>query len=115
MPKPKRWWDSARAKVDREARCRCCGETWNLQAAHTIGRVHDELVELEDGTAILFVDPEDVIPLCAECHRAYDARELCLLPVMTLDEQAAAVRLVGIERALHRLSGNMRVGVDTPD
>lgn len=114
MPKPERYWLAAIEKRDREARCRCCSSRDWLEAAHTIARSYDEVVDLEDGSSILFVDPDDTVPLCRECHRLYDARELCLLPVLTLDEQAAAVRHVGIERALHRLSGQFRVGVDTP-
>lgn len=111
MTKPERYWLAAIEKRDREARCRACGERYALQAAHTIGRSYDERVELEDGSVILFVDPDLIVPLCVTCHRDYDARELCLLPVLTLDEQAAAVRCIGIERSLHRLSGQMRVGV----
>lgn len=100
-----RYWTAARDKVRREGRCRVCGTTYGLQFAHTIGRKHDQCVELEDGSWAVFVDPDDGIPLCAEDHSAYDRRQLTILPVLTHDEQAAAVAHVGIERALHRLTG----------
>jgi hypothetical protein len=47
----------------------------------------------------------DIVPLCPQHHREYDARTLDLLPYLTLAEQAAAVEHVGIVRALRRLSG----------
>lgn len=76
-----------------------------MQAAHTIARKHDEAVELEDGTWAIFVDPDDVIPLCVQCHYDYDHRKVSILEVLSYREQAAAVAHVGIVRALHRLSG----------
>lgn len=113
MPRPKRYWLAALNKTQAEGRCRCCGARDNVQAAHIIGRSYDEEFELEDGTRWLFVDPEEIVPLCVTCHADYDQRRLNILPVLTLVEQAAAVRLIGMERALHRVSGQMRVGVDT--
>lgn len=59
-----------------------------------VGRVHDPM----DGK----VRPVDVVPLCGRCHRAYDGRELVLLPYLTPDEQAAAVQHVGIVGAYRR-------------
>jgi hypothetical protein len=100
-----RYWDGALEKIRREGACRVCRTTFFLQAAHTVGRKHDEVVECEDGTRARFVDPLDVIPLCEACHRAYDARELSILEHLSYDEQAAAVEHLGIVRALHRLSG----------
>ena len=89
-------WTKARAKVGYERKCRVCPSVENIAAAHTIGRVHDERV----------VDPNDVVPLCTDCHADYDARKLDLLPYLTLVEQAAAVAHVGIVRALHRLTSS---------
>jgi hypothetical protein len=106
----RRDWRAARAKVELEGACRAerlpaaggCGGT--LQAAHTLGRKYDQMVVLLEGE-YLRVDPDDVIPLCERHHVAYDARGLDVLPILSLDEQAAAVRHVGIIRALKRLTG----------
>lgn len=76
-----------------------------MQAAHTVARKYDEAYELEDGTWAIFVDPDDIIPLCPSCHYAYDHRKVSVLEVLTLREQAAAVAHLGVVRALHRLSG----------
>lgn len=81
-------------KVDAEGRCRVCKQGGQLEAAHVVGRKHDP----KDGV----VQPDDIIPLCRPCHEKYDKRALSVLPYLTLDEQAAAVRLVGIVRAERR-------------
>lgn len=94
--KPRSWTD-ARAKVEDEEFCRVCKMGGGLQAAHTIGRVHDP----DDGK----VRPDDIVPLCVKCHMDYDAHKLNLLPYLTIEEQAAAVSHVGIIGALRRLSG----------
>lgn len=106
-----RYWSDARVKVEREGRCRLCPEVYGLQAAHTIARAHDERVELEDGSCVIYVDPDDIVPLCAQCHSDYDSRRVSILEVLSEDEQAAAVSHVGIFRALHRLTGNRYVPV----
>jgi len=97
----KRDWSEARAKVDAEGRCRVCG--WGeglvkLEAAHVISRA-------QGGTD----DPRGIVPLCWECHRAFDARRLDLLPFLMNDEQAYAVSLVGIVSAYRRLTGERDV------
>lgn len=104
----RRDWTAARAKVDSERCCRVCESRERVQAAHTIGRTHDSPgAELVDGKirSTLFVDPDDVVPLCERHHQAYDKRELDLLPFLTHVEQAAAVSHVGIISALRRLTG----------
>lgn len=111
--KPERYWTGALEKVRREGRCRLCPEVYGLQFAHTVGRSHDHRVELEDGTTALFVDPLDGIPLCPQCHQDYDHRRVSILEVLTLEEQAAAVAHLGIVRALHRLSGQQIVPLNT--
>lgn len=97
-----RYWPTARAKLVQEGRCRigegCEGP---LQAAHTIGRKHDPIV---DGKR--FVRPDDIVPLCRAHHLAYDDRALDLLPYLSHLEQAAAVEHVGIMSALRRLSSS---------
>lgn len=112
-PRIERYWEGALEKVRREGRCRLCPEVYDLQCAHTVARKHDEAVELEDGTHAIFVDPDDVIPLCPACHAAYDHRRVSILEVLTLREQAAAVAHLGIVRALHRLTGQ-RMSVHNP-
>lgn len=105
--KPTRDWVDARRKVTAEGRCRLCGADGRfarIEAAHTVGRVHDR-PHPERGGEALWVDPDDVIPLCTACHLAQHAGEVDLLPVMSLAEQAAAVRKVGIVSAYLRLTG----------
>lgn len=110
---PRRFWVHARAKVEREGVCRCCPETHGLMAAHVIGRAHDAamsidlLADLQVAghdlvVGVLYVDPRDVIPLCAKCHEAYDRRALDVLPWLSLDEQGRAAQHVGLVRALRR-------------
>lgn len=113
-PRIERVWDGALEKVRREGRCRLCPEVYDLQAAHVVARKHDEAVELEDGTWAIFVDPDDVIPLCRQCHYDYDHRKVSILEVCWPREQAAAVAHIGIVRALHRLSGT-RMTTNAPD
>jgi hypothetical protein len=95
-------WTRARAKVEEENRCRVSylgGCNGPLAAAHTIGRTHDE-------TNVVM--PNDVIPLCTQHHAEYDSRQISILEAMTYSEQAAAVRKIGIIRALKRLTGGQR-------
>lgn len=102
MPRsrPRRDWSDALAKVAQEGRCRVCAAE-RPQVAHVLGRRHDR--DGPDGT--LLVAPEDVVPLCERCHRAYDARDLDLLPHLTRAEQARAAALAGLIGALRRTSG----------
>lgn len=114
MAKPERYWDAAREKVEREGRCRACGTQFMLQFAHTVGRAHDQVVDLEDGSRILYVDPLDGIPLCIDCHAKYDQRKLSILEHLNEAEQARAVEHLGILRALHRLTGQRDYALETP-
>ena len=91
----RRDWSAARAKCEREGRCRLCRRPGAVEAAHTIGRKNDD----KSGV----VRPVDIIPLCRSCHQGFDARKLSVLAVMDYEEQAAAVGHVGILRALRRL------------
>ena len=86
-------WTAARKKVDAEGECRWCAYRDNLEAAHIIPR------SLGGGQS-----PDSIVPLCRDCHRAYDAGRLDLLPALTFAEQAEAVRVLGIHRALQRIS-----------
>lgn len=110
-PHIERYWDGALEKIRREGRCRLCPEVYDLEAAHTIARKYDEAAELEDGTWAVFVDPNDVIPLCKQCHHDYDHRKVSVLEVLTYAEQAAAVSHVGIVRAMQRLTSQQMAPV----
>jgi 5-methylcytosine-specific restriction endonuclease McrA len=87
----KRSWDQAAVKVVEEGRCRSCGAVGALDPAHVIPR---SAVKPGPGE-----DPRNVIPLCRACHNATHHQLLELLPLLSLEEQAYAVGLVGIERA----------------
>jgi len=45
------------------------------------------------------------VPLCRSCHTEFDAHTLDLLPHLTRDEQAHAVRLVGMASAWRTITG----------
>jgi hypothetical protein len=108
---PERDWSAARAKVDDEGRCRCeiLGHCQGrLQAAHTIGRQYDVVLGPRGS---MYVDPLDIVPLCAYHHRLYDQKRLDLLPYTFLKEQAKAVEHVGIEAARGRLTSGLAPGV----
>lgn len=102
-----REWRDARAKVDREGACRACGAAGRLEAAHTIRREHDALIDPQQPRLGRYVHPDDVVPLCKRCHDRYDGRapeRLDLLPHLTLAEQARAVSHVGLVAAARRLT-----------
>jgi len=100
---PKRLWDDARAKVEREDRCRFCGCGGRLEAAHIMGRKYDKPVFEADKT--LYVNPERIIPLCPDHHRQYDAHSLDILGYLAIEEQVQAViDAGGIEQARRRLA-----------
>jgi hypothetical protein len=87
--RPAKDWREARAKVAAEGRCRVCATREELEAAHVLGQRYDR-----DNR----VAPEDIVPLCATCHRGpdgYDHHALNLLPHLRTDEVDAAIALVG--------------------
>ena len=90
----KRSWKEAHAKVNEEGRCRKCGSTQILDPAHVVPR------GLGGG-----MSADEIVPLCRKCHTAYDGPGLDLLPVLTRDEQVAAVKTLGLARAYRRLTG----------
>lgn len=106
-----RSWVDALAKVQREGRCRVCGETRDLEAAHVVGRKHDPVVVGPRGGESIYVHPDAIVPLCGGftdnfCHRAYDHHEIDLLPYLHIHEQVRAVEDAGgILSALKRVSG----------
>jgi len=97
----------ARQKVEDEGGCRVCGApARQCDAAHIWDR----------GTAGGdFKDPDLIVPLCSQikggpgCHGLYDSHQLDLLPYLTLDEQAAMVKKIGIARAFKRASGSSTI------
>ena len=97
----RRDWKAARAKVDAEGnKCRVCWYS-PAEAAHVIGRAHDE----RRGNTIV-VNPDSIVPLCRDHHARYDAHEFDLLPFLFVEEQAQAVtEASGIVSALRRISG----------
>lgn len=102
----RRSWDLATAKIAaEESRCRVCGSRFGIERAHIIGREHDatEPINAEFWKPYT-VAPDRIVGLCAECHRAYDSRQLDVLPYLTLDEQVQATADAGgIAPALYRL------------
>ena len=87
-----------RSKV-RLAPCICCDSLGPCHPAHLI----DRSIGGDD-------DPRAVVPLCAMCHRLYDDGKLDLLPHLEphyRDELAYAVELVGLVRAMERIT-NLR-------
>jgi hypothetical protein len=108
----RREWHDARAKVEREGRCRVCGSTRDLEAAHIIARRCDAEMTGPRGGRYLYVHPDTIVPLCGAfseraCHMMYDRRSLDLLPYLHLHEQIRAVEDAGgIMSALKRLGGS---------
>lgn len=91
----RRDWGAARAKVEREGACRNCGTSHGLQAAHIVPRSR---LTAKEGAE----HPNNIVPLCADCHAAQHAGHLELLPLLTLEEQGYISGLVGIEEARRR-------------
>lgn len=115
MADPERDWSDARAKIEAEGRCRVCGRDdadlralgrpahERVEAAHVIGRAYDG--PHPDGRPGRWVNPDDVVPLCTEDHRDYDAHRLNLAPYLKPVEYVRATRLVGHGPAERRIMG----------
>lgn len=103
----RRDWTDAHAKIEAEGHCRigerCHGR---VEAAHVIGRKHDEPIDELAPRVVLYVHPDDVVPLCTRHHRLYDAHDLDICPYLSLAEQARAALHVGLVRALARTTGH---------
>lgn len=91
---PKRDWTEARAKVEREGRCRYCKSMIRpLEAAHLIGRAADS----KGKSNTITVKAMSIVPLCGpfgdsdSCHTKYDHHQLDILPYLTLEEEMQAV------------------------
>jgi hypothetical protein len=115
VSQPARDWKEALEKVGEEGACRACGRSSNLETAHVSGRKFDKP---KPGRKTLWVDPDDVVPLCGNfayddahhfgCHARYDAHDLDLLPYLRTPEQVKAVQNYGsIELARRRLAPSL--------
>jgi hypothetical protein len=94
-------WAAFRAKVDRERFCRIGGRFHtDPEAAHIIQRSRIPGPEA--------MDELNCVPLCRECHLAYDRGDLDLLPYLSLSEQGYAAALVGLVGAFYRVTGDMQ-------
>lgn len=111
---PDRDWADARAKVEEEGCCRICkcseASDRPLEAAHVLGREHDEPKLGEDGWPLKerYVDPDRIFPACGPspggCHGEAERKEINVLSVLSLSEQVKAVEDAGgIEAARLRL------------
>jgi hypothetical protein len=112
---PQRDWADARAKVEHEGCCRICKKSEApgrpLEAAHVLGREHDEpKVSRTTGEILqeLYVKPERIFPACGPspggCHGEAERNEINVLQFLTLEEQLQAVKDAGgIEAARIRL------------
>jgi hypothetical protein len=102
---PRRDWSDAEKK---RGPCRVCGFQAS-ELAHTIGRAkQDKRIKRKQGDVwvesdVLWINPSSVVPLCTVHHREYDARQLDLLPYLSIAEEVNAVETVGIESAYRRL------------
>lgn len=99
---PKRDWSLAITKVEEEACCRICKRSdCKLDAAHVLGREHDEPKVDGDGRPLkeLLVHPDRVFPACGPfpngCHGDVDMKRVNYLPYLTLPEQLKAVEDCG--------------------
>lgn len=93
----KRSWEAAILKIERESACRVCAShnvvtDGRVEAAHIIGREHDRW---DDALKAYWVDPDSIVPLCGLHHESYHARDLDLLPYLTIEEQLVAVDQAG--------------------
>jgi len=84
----------ALAKVEREGACRNCGSASDLWPVYTVGaeKQNEPWHEL---SALLWVHPDAVVPLCAECRQLRSRGRLSLLDLLTEEEQNNAVRAAG--------------------
>lgn len=99
---PRRDWTDAIAKVADEGCCRICKRTdRKLEAAHVLGREHDEPKIGAGGKPLkeLYVDPDRILPLCGPfpegCHGDVDHNRVNLVHHLTIAEQVQAVKDAG--------------------
>jgi cytochrome c553 len=80
-------WSAAWHKVEQEGKCRACPEK-RPDPHHIVSRSrHATNAELDR--------PENIVPLCRECHDKAHTAKLDLLPFLKAHEQAYAVFICG--------------------
>lgn len=84
-------WGPAIVKVQEEGRCRFGCTSTDLDPAHIVPRSRGG-----------DMDPLNIVPLCRQHHTAFDSGTLELLPVLTREEQAHAVGLIGVAEVYRR-------------
>ena len=74
--------------LETQERCRVCGSEANLHPHHVVNR---SLVQNDDDL--------NLVALCFACHRDVHAKQFNLGVHLTRDEQAHAVKLIGLGAA----------------
>jgi predicted restriction endonuclease len=87
----RRDWTAAHRKVEDELYCRVCDRQAD-DAAHIVPRSRG-------GSDVA----DNILPLCRDHHQELDSHRLDILEYLTREEQAEAVRLLGLEDARQRL------------
>ena len=102
----RRDWSDVKKKMQMRE-CRGCSyeQRFWIQRAHLVPRRFDEVRKGPKGAKYLYVHADNVVPLCIECHRAFDAGELSLVGKLTMRELRHVVSILGKHRARRRLSG----------
>jgi hypothetical protein len=101
-------WSEAIEKVNREGRCRYCGERPPfilLQAAHILDRSYDQETRRTPKAVHRKVLGVSVVPLCQADHELYDGSQLDLSAFLNPDEWAWAIMRVGLGQAQRRIMG----------
>jgi predicted restriction endonuclease len=94
----RRDWTEARAKVDDEAQCRVCGKHEGVRYVDANGmwsRVRLEAAHLWQRSQGGTENPNNIVPLCQDCHRLLDAHRLNIGHVLTDEENAELTRQAG--------------------
>lgn len=101
----RRDWSDADKKM--VMHCRGCDEEqrWWVERAHLVPRRFDEVRKGARGAKYLYVSPDNIVPLCIECHCAFDAGLLSLIGKLTMREYRHVIRILGKARARRRLGG----------
>lgn len=104
---PKRDWRDANEQ--KRGPCRVCGEPYNVELAHLVGREFDP-----KRGSVRYVRPDSIVPLCGPstdtttCHGLQHAGLLDLIPHTTKEEQACAVLDIGLYSAYVKLGAISR-------
>lgn len=78
--------------LERDGACRVCGTTMDLHPHHIVHR------------GIMVSDADlNLVALCFRCHRAVHAKEFNIGVHLTHEEQAHAVKLIGLGQAYNLL------------